>query len=753
MEKPNNKKTLRDWTKYYKFALYVVIAILVALVGQNLFVRIDLTANDLYSLSKASKEAVSTLNEPLTINVFFSKNLPAPYNNIERYLHDLLEEYAVHASKYLSYRFFDVSAKEGDLSDKAEENRKKAQDYGIYPVNVQTIEQDEAKVQRAYMGIVFIHGDIIERIPAISSTEGLEYNITTTIKKMNNKISALLSLQEKIRVKLVQSSSLDAVAPLIGLEGLSELKSQVAEVVREQNGKNYDQLELVYIDPTTQELNEEDLGKYRRFGLQWPQFQQDDGTITPPGTGILALGMEFEEKSIETRLLSSGLSLTGQGLQEQFEIVDMSTVSSFIEENVDNLINIHEEIGYLSTHGTLSLAPSLPPQFQMMQPQTDSLSNLNTLLSKQYTVTQIDLTQDGISENIDTLAIVGPKETFSDWELFQIDQFLMKGKSLALFVETFNEMQPQQQQMYQMQQQAMYIPINSGLEKLLDHYGINVTKSYVMDESCYVSRDQQMGEMPIYFAPIIKNENINHSLDFLSNLKELIMIKTSPLTANEERLKENNLQSHRLFSSSNQSWEMAGQINLQPFMIRPPMNEEEKFSRPLSYLIEGEFPSYFADKPIPEKPEPETVEEPTEDSSEEKPEPESEQPEEKPETQESQIKGPQDIIKKGRPGKIFVIGTVDILRDNILDDQGQSPNAMFLLNTIDYLNDQEEIATMRSKNQRFNPLKDTKALTRTIVKILNIMGLAVAVMLLGLYVWIRRKAKRKSIQAMFAAKG
>jgi len=753
MKKSTDKKTSKDWTKYYKFVLYFVIAILVILVGQNLFFRLDLTSSNLYSLSKASKEVVSTLKEPLTINVFFSKNLPAPYNNTERYLHDLLEEYAVHANKYLSYRFFDVSAKEGDISDKAEENRKKAQDYGIYPVNVQTIEQDEATVQRAYMGMVFIHGDIIERIPAVTSTEGLEYNITTTLKKMNNKISALLNLPEKIRVKLVQSSSLNAVAPLVGLEGLSALKDQVAEVVREQNGKNYDQLEFIFVDPSAQELNENEIGRYRRFGLQWPQFEQEDGTVIPPGTGILALGMEFGEKSLETRLLSSGLSLTGRGLQEQFEIVDMATVTSFIEENVDNLIDIHEEIGYLRTHGTLSLAPSLPPQYQMMQPQTDSLTNLNTLLSKQYSINQIDLTEDGISEDIDTLVIVGPKETFSDWELYQIDQFLMKGKSLALFVETFNEMQPQQQQMYQMQQQqAMYIPINSGLEKLLDHYGINVTKSYVMDENCYVSRDPQMGEMPIYFAPIVKNEHINHRLDFLSNLKELIMIKTSPLVVDEERLKENNLEGHRLFSSSDLSWEMAGQINLQPFMIRPPMNEEDKFPRPLSYLLEGEFPSYFADKTIPKKPEPEPEEETAEETTEEKPEPDTKPPEEKSEVLESQVKGTGELIKKGRPGRIFVIGTVDILRDNILDEQGQSPNAMFLLNTIDYLNDQEEIATMRSKNQRFNPLNETKVLTRTIVKLLNIVGLAAAIILLGFYVWIRRKAKRRSIQAMFSVK-
>ena len=111
-----------EMSKYYKFGLYLVILILINLVALNLFFRIDLTTNRLYSLSRASKTAVSTLKEPLTINVFFSQNLPAPYNNIERYLHDLLEEYAIHGKRFFSYRFFDVSAKEGDLSDKAENN-------------------------------------------------------------------------------------------------------------------------------------------------------------------------------------------------------------------------------------------------------------------------------------------------------------------------------------------------------------------------------------------------------------------------------------------------------------------------------------------------------------------------------------------------------------------------------------------------------------------------------------------------------
>ena len=152
--------------KYYKFLVYLVVVVLINIVGITLFFRIDLTADNVYSLSEASTEAVATLSEPLTINVFFTKNLPAPHNNTERYLHDLLEEYSVHSNEYFNYRFYDVSAEEGDIDEEARKNQQMARNYGINPVQIQNIEQDEVKFQRAYMGMVFIHGDVIDRIPA-----------------------------------------------------------------------------------------------------------------------------------------------------------------------------------------------------------------------------------------------------------------------------------------------------------------------------------------------------------------------------------------------------------------------------------------------------------------------------------------------------------------------------------------------------------------------------------------------------------
>ena len=185
-----------------KFLIYLVVIVLLNIAGITLFFRADLTSNKVYSLSDASRKVVETLSEPLTVKVFFNANLPAPYNTIERYLHDLLDEYSVAGKRYFNYQFYNVSAED---EDEAGSSQEMARNLGIYPVQIQAIEQDEVKFQNAYMGMAILHGDIIEAIPTITSTEGLEYQITSTIQKMNNKISALLRLKDNITVKLLLS--------------------------------------------------------------------------------------------------------------------------------------------------------------------------------------------------------------------------------------------------------------------------------------------------------------------------------------------------------------------------------------------------------------------------------------------------------------------------------------------------------------------------------------------------------------------
>jgi ABC-2 type transport system permease protein len=115
----------------------------------------------------------------------------------------------------------------------------------------------------------------------------------------------------------------------------------------------------------------------------------------------------------------------------------------------------------------------------------------------------------------------------------------------------------------------------------------------------------------------------------------------------------------------------------------------------------------------------------------------------------SKIKSQGQTISKGKPAKIFLMASTEMLKNNVLDPEGDSPNDMFILNTIDALNHREDIAAMRSKVLSFNPLNDTGSITKTFVKTFNIAGLPVLLVFLGLIVWLRRHSRKKQIQMMF----
>ena len=729
----------KRYAKYIKLCIYLVIIVLVNVAGMTLFFRIDLTENGIYSISEASKTVVSTLSEPLTINVFFTKNLPAPHNNTERYLHDLLEEYAIHANSYFNYKFYDVSPEAEGTNPLTRENQNLANNYGIHPVQIQVYEEDEVKFKKAYMGLVLIHGDMVERIPTITSVNGLEYKLTTAIQKLNNKISALLNLTDKIKVKLFLSSSLKSVAPLMGLNQIPEYPVKLKESIERLNTKNFGKLEYIYIDPSKEPSKEPLWKPYDLMQLQWPDLS--NGNIKA-GKGMIGLVMEYGEKVRKIPLLKVlRLPIIGT----QYDLVDVDKLEDIVNENLETLVDINQDLGYLAGHGTLNISSFSP----MMRQNPDAISTFSSLISKTYSLKPINLKDQSIPDSLNCLVIARPTEKFSDDELYQIDQALMKGTNLALFIDAFKEINPNNQQRFGLNRGPNYVPMDTGIEKLLSHYGIHIKKSYVLDENCHKQRlpsNMGGGERPIYFAPIIKNKNINHDLNFIRSIKGLIAVKISPLELDKEKISKNNLKAVKVFSSSEKSWEIRKNINLNPMFLTPPPSDEEKQRFPLAYIIEGEFPSYFAGKPIPEKKSPdENKNTDTNDKNDNTSEP----AEKKTNIDMSKIQSRGQTISKGKPAKIFLMASAEMLKDNVLDAEGDSPNDMLILNTMDALSHRENIAVMRSKVLSFNPLNDTGSLTKTFVKTFNIAGLPVLLVFLGLIVWLRRHSRKKYIQMMF----
>jgi gliding-associated putative ABC transporter substrate-binding component GldG len=170
-------RTMKSQT-LLRVGIVLVILILVNIISVRLFGRLDVTKNKVFSLSDASKELVRNLDDKVTIRAYFTEDLPSPYNNNRRALLDELNEYKAYARGNLQYEFIDPSG------EKAEQD---AQQQGIAPVQVQVVKEDKFEVKKAYMGMVFLYEDKKETIPVIQNTSTLEYDISSTIKRMTSK--------------------------------------------------------------------------------------------------------------------------------------------------------------------------------------------------------------------------------------------------------------------------------------------------------------------------------------------------------------------------------------------------------------------------------------------------------------------------------------------------------------------------------------------------------------------------------------
>jgi len=157
--------------------LFIGILVVVNMISQKLFLRLDFTADKQYTLSKATKDILEDLDDVVTVTAYFTKDLPPQLQRSRKDFEDLLIEYENRSGGNVVYEFINPN--------ESEEEEQKAQQKGINPVMVNVTEKDQVKQQRAYLGAVLQMGEKTEIIPMIQPGGGMEYALTTSIKKIS----------------------------------------------------------------------------------------------------------------------------------------------------------------------------------------------------------------------------------------------------------------------------------------------------------------------------------------------------------------------------------------------------------------------------------------------------------------------------------------------------------------------------------------------------------------------------------------
>jgi gliding-associated putative ABC transporter substrate-binding component GldG len=169
-------------------------------IGMRYHARLDLTEDKQFTLSPATTSTLGDLRDPVTVRAYFTQDLPPPFSNNARYVRDLLEEYYAQADGKLRYEFIDPISAESDEDKETKKDlredifgrpvreqtsvERELSALGIAPVQVRVNEGDKLEVKRAYMGIAVSYAGENEVIPVVQDTNGLEYDLTTLIRKL-----------------------------------------------------------------------------------------------------------------------------------------------------------------------------------------------------------------------------------------------------------------------------------------------------------------------------------------------------------------------------------------------------------------------------------------------------------------------------------------------------------------------------------------------------------------------------------------
>jgi gliding-associated putative ABC transporter substrate-binding component GldG len=220
--------------KYVTIILLAGILLLLNILSNQFFFRLDLTEGKQYTLSRATRDILRDLEDPVTVKAYFSEELPPDIAKTKRDFQDLLVEYANRSKGNVDYQF---------ISPEEDADQQEALQSGVQPVMINVREKDQVKQQQAFMGAVVQMGEQQDVIPFIQPGAAMEYALSTSIKK--------LSVVEKPSVGLIQGH---------GEPGLSEL------------GQAFQMLSILYNVENIDLLTEENIAdRFRAVAIVAPQ--------------------------------------------------------------------------------------------------------------------------------------------------------------------------------------------------------------------------------------------------------------------------------------------------------------------------------------------------------------------------------------------------------------------------------------------------------------------------------------------------
>jgi hypothetical protein len=803
---------------------------LVNLISTYTFGRADLTENQVNSLSPQSVEVLQSMvgtegGSPLEVRLFISKTLPDTVKGdwgqdmlirgVDQKFRDKIEEFRSQGGGRVQVV---------EITDDVE---KKAEEAGVEPFVAEegTVKEGKFEMTRYVIGATLHWEGEVEVLGKALDPNFFEFELTKRLIRLKDRVDHVRKIEHLIAASDAISAALkectdeltafevkpDEKQETSGIEGLlapiENMEEEAAalaknrETILQRCSKVRDEL-ATRGTPLA--------GQHHRF----------DAILRGTGPKEQVGGMEGFVKVLDE--FAKALSADPPNVQQ---IVELKKLLLALRDDADAFKDMlkkapgQRKIGFVCGHGEFCPFPSdkpvIDPKIAGMMGQQNPIhqrflevalqlqQQVNQILAgisnglftdKDFDVEQVDASQT-IGEDISALVIWGPRAKYTPRELYEIDQFVMRGGTLLVLADNFDislssfseeavkAMGPFNPNPNITNDFNALTAVENNLDELLAPYGIEINRDLVVDplnnakvtlpHSVRKGRMVLKGTKDFDFPLLVFAREFDRSNLVVRSLPGLTMpfVSSMKFAAPEgtelvasEFIKTGPEAISILEPATLPVVEGGEKLKLLP----PDLMEQAKALAPngphtLAVMATGKFVSAFKGKDEP-------------------PEVKKDEPEEEGMPKKKDEKKP-DRLNEGT-GRILVVGcglgippltleTVfkdvsiqQITQGEILVPQvrlenwkiklnqlraayGETIPAMF--NMLDWAVQRAALAEIRAKNYAFRPLERTEEGTQKIISYAAIGGLPLLFILFGVAWWQLRVMQRRSLARRFKA--
>lgn len=178
----------------------LVAIVLLNFVASFVFKRFDLTEEKRYSLTDATKDDLSALEDVVFVKVYLAGELPADFKRLHDATREMLDEFRIYAGDNVQYEFIDPSADPDP--DVRKGVYKKLAEKGLQYNNLRSRDGDKQTEQIIFPGALIAYQGEEYPVQLIKSQRGvprevmvnnaiqqLEYELMSTIRNASRKVS------------------------------------------------------------------------------------------------------------------------------------------------------------------------------------------------------------------------------------------------------------------------------------------------------------------------------------------------------------------------------------------------------------------------------------------------------------------------------------------------------------------------------------------------------------------------------------